>query len=63
MIVRTNLIRRDIARLYLDTVLKALDDPGATIAQLETRAHKIRRAYRNDLYSLDNVETMARWTK
>lgn len=63
MTVNTAAIRRMIARLYLDTSCKALDDPKATIDQLENRAHKIRRAYRNDLHSLDNVETMARWTR
>ena len=60
MIVRTNLLRRTVRALYRSTSLQALDDPTATIDQLENRAHKIRRQYRNDLESIQNVETIAR---
>ena len=60
MTINTNAIRAMVRALYRSTSLQALDDPTATIDQLENRAHKIRRQYRNDLESIQNVETIAR---
>lgn len=59
MTVDTAKLKDIIRELYRRTTFQALDDPSATIEQLETRAHKIKAMYWNDLCSIQNVETMA----
>ena len=60
MQVDTKELRRLINRLYMNTSHQALDDPGATVDQLWKRALAIRKARLNDLYSIQNVEVIAR---
>jgi len=60
MIVHTNLLRRDVAAAYRRASFEALDNPSAPITTLEQQTRTLRREYRNELRSIDNVESLVR---